>query len=63
MQAPDPPPIPVDPTLALQEQQAQKTQIDALQNQAMGDTANLMARYGTMLAMSGSGISPMTAKS
>lgn len=42
-----------DPNLALQEQQAQKAQVDALQTQAESDTASLMARYGTKLALSG----------
>lgn len=44
---------PPDPNLALQEQQAQKAQVDALQTQAESDTASLMARYGTKLALSG----------
>jgi hypothetical protein len=47
----------VDPNLAAQQQQAQRSQIDALQTQAAGDTASLMTRYGTKLALAGSGIS------
>jgi hypothetical protein len=46
----------VDPNLAAQQQQAQRSQIDALQTQAAGDTASLMTRYGTKLALSGAGI-------
>ena len=50
---PAPPPIPVDPMLAQEQTQAQNDLIKSLQGQAQGDTANLMARYGTRLAMSG----------
>ena len=44
---------PADPNLAIQQQQAQQEQLKALQTQASGDTAALMARYGTKLALAG----------
>lgn len=48
-----PPPMPVDPMLAQEQQQAQSDLIKSLQGQTQSDTADLMARYGTRLAMSG----------
>ena len=48
---PKPPQIAPDPNLATEQAQAQKTLIDNLQVQAQGDTADLMARYGTRLAL------------
>ena len=57
--SPKTPEIPVDPNLALDQAKAQKTLIDSLQTQAQGDTANLMARYGTRLALAGSGMTPL----
>lgn len=42
-----------DPNLVAEQQQAQQQQVSALQTQAQGDTAALMARYGTKLALSG----------
>lgn len=58
----DPPPLPVDPNLAQEQQQAQNDLVQSLQTQAQGDTASLMARYGTRLAMSGvAAASPMSA--
>jgi hypothetical protein len=51
-QAPDPPPpVAVDPNLATEQASAQATLISSMQNQAQGDTASLMARYGTRLAL------------
>ena len=50
MQADQAPPPVVDPNLAAEQQQAQNTQVTALQAQAEGDTASLMARYGTRMA-------------
>lgn len=44
---------PTDPTLDAEAAQAQQAKMMALQSQAQGDTASLMARYGTRLAMSG----------
>ena len=56
-----PPPLPVDPMLAQEQQQAQNDLIKSLQSQSQSDTADLMARYGTRLAMSGaSGGSPLS---
>lgn len=49
----DPPQLPVDPNLANEQQQAQNDLIKSLQAQTQGDTASLMAKYGTRLAMSG----------
>jgi hypothetical protein len=40
--------------LATEQQQAQNDLIKSLQGQAQSDTASLMARYGTKLAMAGS---------
>ena len=56
----DPPQIAPDPNLASEQQQAQKTLIDSLQNQAQADTANLMSRYGTRLALAGTQVSPIS---
>jgi hypothetical protein len=47
------PQIQVDPNLAAEEQQAQQLQTQQLQIQTQGDTAALMAQYGTRLAVSG----------
>lgn len=58
MQA-DAPKIETDPNLGAEQQQAQSTLIQGLQTQAQGDTAALMARYGTRLALSGSGMAPV----
>ena len=53
-----PPDIPApapDPTLEQQKQQAQNSLVANLQKQTQGDMATLMARYGTQLAMAGTG--------
>jgi hypothetical protein len=63
MQAPNPPPVAVDPNLAAEQARAQKTLVDQLQVQAQGDTASLMARFGTQLALGGSGVAPLAAPS
>jgi hypothetical protein len=47
------PPLPVDSNLAAEQQQAQTNLMSSLQGEAQGDTASLMARYGTRLAMAG----------
>jgi hypothetical protein len=47
------PQIAPDPNLAPEQAQAQREQVLALQTQAEGDTASLMARYGTRLALGG----------
>ena len=56
------PQLATDPNLATEQQQAQATQITALQQEAQGDTAALMARYGTQLALSGTGLPAPMAK-
>ena len=52
----------VDPNLQAEQARAQKTLVDQLQIQAQGDTANLMARYGTRLALASSGMSTVAAQ-
>ena len=51
--------IPTDPALATEQQQAQNDLISSLTNKTQGDSAALMARYGTQLAMAGAQTSPM----
>lgn len=58
-----PPPPPVDPNLATEQQRAQDELVGSLQKQTQGDMANLMARYGSMLALSGRNISPLAVSS
>jgi hypothetical protein len=54
MQKPQTPTIAAsDPLLDAQLAQGQSDQLRALQTQAQGDTASLMARYGARLAMAG----------
>jgi hypothetical protein len=48
------PELPVDPNLASEQQVAQDNQVRQLQTQVEGDTASIMARYGTRLALAGS---------
>ena len=57
------PALPVDPNLAAEQTQAQNDLVSSLQTEAQGDTASLMARYGTRLAMAGTSgtASPLTA--
>lgn len=53
-----------DPLLQAAADQASQDQISALTTQAQGDTAMLMARYGTRLALAGAASpsgSPLTA--
>jgi hypothetical protein len=59
MQPADPPPVAVDPNLQAEQAQAQASLVANLQDQAQGDTASLMARYGTRLALAGSGMAPI----
>jgi hypothetical protein len=59
MQSETKPQMAVDPNLAAEQAQAQKTLIDSLQSQAQADTASLMTRYGTRLALAGSGMAPL----
>jgi hypothetical protein len=50
--------------LAQQQAQAEQDQTVALQDKLKGDTASIMARYGTMAALSGAGGgSPLMANS
>ena len=53
------PQITPDPNLVAEQARAQKALIDGMQTQAQGDTASLMARFGTQLALRGAGMSPM----
>lgn len=51
---PAPQPIPArDPLLDAQAARAEQQNVAALTQQAQGDTASLMARYGTRLALAG----------
>lgn len=59
---PTPTPPPPDPNLAIEAQQSQVADQLAAQDTAKLDTASLMARYGTMLAMSGTPGSPLAAR-
>jgi len=60
MQA-DAPQQPVDPALAQEQQQAQNDLVKQLQTQSQLDTANIMARYGTRLALAGTQAAPAAA--
>jgi hypothetical protein len=51
--APKPPQIQPDPMLQQLAKTAQQQQIAAMQTEAEGDTASLLARYGARLALSG----------
>ena len=51
------PEIVEDPNFAAQQAQAQRSLITNLQTQAQMDTANIMARYGTMQALTSAGMS------
>jgi hypothetical protein len=51
----DTPQIPVDPNLATEQQQAQNDMVSSLQTKTQGDMSSLMARYGTQLAIAGTG--------
>lgn len=53
------PTLAVDPNLASEQQQAQAQQVAALQTQAATDTADIMSRYGTRLALGGAGFTPL----
>jgi hypothetical protein len=53
MGAPKPPQIQPDPMLQQLAKTAQQQQIAAMQTEAEGDTASLLARYGARLALSG----------
>jgi hypothetical protein len=59
MQPKDPPPVAVDPNLAAEQAAAQASLVSNLQNQSQADTATLMARYGTKLALAGGNMAPL----
>lgn len=46
---------PIDPNLATEQAQAQNDLVGSMKTQTAGDMASLMARYGTQLAMAGTG--------
>lgn len=48
-----PPQPPPDPALQQEQQQANADLMNAAQGRVQSDTANLMAQYGTRLAMAG----------
>lgn len=59
-----PPATTVDPNLATEEKEAQANLVKSLQTETSQDSASLMARYGTRLAMSGTiGGSPLASSS
>jgi len=45
--------LPIDPSLAAEQQQAHQALIQQLQGQAQQDTASIMARYGISLGLAG----------
>lgn len=47
------PQVPTDPALQAEQQQADNDLVSSLTAKTQGDSANLMARYGTQLAMAG----------
>jgi hypothetical protein len=55
MKPPDPPPqiTPTDPRLDAERAAADAANLKAMMAEAQGDTASLMARYGTRLAFAG----------
>jgi hypothetical protein len=58
---PEKPVMAVDPNLAAEQQQAQQKLVANLQTEAQIDTANVMSRFGTRLALASSGMAPMAA--
>lgn len=56
-----PPPLPVDPNLAQEQADAKASQTRALQTELQSDSASIMARYGTNLALAGSSGYPVAA--
>lgn len=60
MDSPKAPQLPVDPMLIPEQEMAQTQLVQAMQGQTQGDMANLMARYGTRLALGGnSSVAPL----
>lgn len=61
MEPKQPDPVVVDPNLSAEQAQAKTLQITQLQDEAKSDTANIMARYGTRLALAGAtGAAPIS---
>jgi|GEM_PF-3335575 len=61
-ETPAPPPVAVDPNLKAQQDAAQAELVRNLQVEAAGDTASVMARFGTRMALSGTAsTSPLVA--
>jgi len=54
------PEIVSDPALASEQAQAQARLVEGLKTQAQMDTSNLMAVYGTRLALAGAGMTPLS---
>jgi hypothetical protein len=50
-----------DPNLVAEQERAQRSLVNNLQTQAQMDTANIMTRYGTAVAIANSGIKPVAA--
>jgi hypothetical protein len=50
------PQIAEDPNLAAEQARAQRTLVDSLQSQAQLDTANIMARFGSRMALANAGM-------
>lgn len=59
MEAPKYTPPPTDPTVTALGERAKQDDIAALQDKSSIDTAALMARYGTRLAMAGNTATPL----
>lgn len=55
LQAPSYTPPPPDPLLQQQQAQAEAEQTNALQHKLQGDTASILSRYGTLVALTGNG--------
>jgi hypothetical protein len=55
------PQIAEDPNFAAEQAKAQRTLIDSLQTQAQMDTANIMARYGSRVALANAGLTTVAA--
>ena len=51
------PQIAEDPSFAAEQAKAQRSLVDNLQVQAQMDTANIMARFGTTMALANAGMS------
>jgi hypothetical protein len=58
MGEPKQPVIAVDTNLQAEQAKAQATLVSQLQTEAQGDTASLMARFGTTLALGNAGMAP-----